>query len=141
MPTIFPSRSKTHFQLIHAAMTPKGSDLTSISLYITRKFEGLLSGLNNFSPCFMVHFSFSTLTKNFSKRCIGLGLPRPRHAVAAMIPWLSKRYLKQREIGRAHEITSPAVRESLVPYSPANLAAAPVALTLRHPMQTFAPQP
>ena len=111
MPTIFPSRCKTHFQLIHAAAAPKASHLTSISLYMTTKFQGLLSA------------------KIFPMRSMGSGLPRPRHAVAALSPWLSKMYLRKRETGRAHEIISPAVPESVVFYSPANLAAAPVATT------------
>ena len=41
----------------------KAPHLTSISLYITRKLEVLLSSLNQHSPCRMVRFSFFTLTK------------------------------------------------------------------------------
>ena len=34
--TISPARSKRHFQLMHVAMTRKGSHLTSLFLYIRR---------------------------------------------------------------------------------------------------------
>ena len=85
VPTMFSSRSKTYFQLTHAAMTPKGSHLTSLSLYIMRKFVGLLSGRNDFSPCRMVHFSFSTVTKISPRDASILVFPESRHAIVAMI--------------------------------------------------------
>ena len=106
---ILPSEVQTDYQLIHAGVTPKDSQLTAISLYITRKFQAFLSSLANLSPYRLVHLSFYTLTKNVPKRCTPHSLPRPSHAVAAMIPWFSKMYLKQRETGRAHEVTYSAV--------------------------------
>lgn len=40
-----------YFQLTQAATTPKGSHLTSLCLYINKKFVGRLSGCSAFSPC------------------------------------------------------------------------------------------
>ena len=40
-----------YFQLTQAATTPKGSHLTSLYLYINKKFVGRLSGCSAFSPC------------------------------------------------------------------------------------------
>lgn len=44
-----------YFQLTQAATTPNGSHLTSLCLYIIKKFVGLRSGRNAISPCLIVH--------------------------------------------------------------------------------------
>ena len=84
---------KAYFQLTKAAMTPKGSHLTSLYLYIMRKFVGLFSGLSDLSPCFIVHFSFSTVTSISPREASISVLPESRHATLAIVPWLSRMYL------------------------------------------------
>lgn len=80
---------QTYFQLTQAATTPIGSHLTSLSLYIIRKFVSLLSGRNAFSPCCIVHFSFSTVTSISPRDASILVLPESRQAVVAMVSWFS----------------------------------------------------
>ena len=74
----------TNFQLTQAATTPSGSHLTSFSLYIIKKFLGRRSDRNASSPCCMVHFSFSTVTKISPSDASIIVLPESRHAALAM---------------------------------------------------------
>ena len=84
------SSIQTYFQLTHAATTPNGSHLTSFDLYIIRKLVGLFSGRSAFSPCLIVHFSFSTVTKISPSEASTFVLPESRHATVAMVSWLSR---------------------------------------------------
>ena len=60
-----------------------------------RKFVGLFSGLSDLSPCFIVHFSFSTVTSISPREASISVLPESRHATLAMVPWLSRMYLRR----------------------------------------------
>lgn len=75
---------EAYFQLTHAARTPNGSQRTSLCLYIIKKFVGRRSGLNAFSPCWIVHFSFSRVTRISPSIASTLVLPESRHATVAM---------------------------------------------------------
>lgn len=75
---------KAYFQLTHAARTPNGSHRTSLCLYIIKKLAGRRSGLNAFSPCWIVHFNFSTVTRISPNIASTLVLPESRHATVAM---------------------------------------------------------
>ena len=86
---------KAYFQLTKAAMTPKGSHLTSLYLYIKTKFVGLFSGLTDLTPCFIFNFSFSTVTNISPREASTSVLPESRHATRAMVPWLSRMYLRR----------------------------------------------
>ena len=85
---------ETHFQLTQAATTPSGSHLTSLCLYHIKKFEGLLSAVKAFSPCFIVQFNFSIVTKISPRKASILVFPESRHAIVAIDSWLSRTYLK-----------------------------------------------
>lgn len=76
---------QAYFQLTHAATTPNGSHRTSLYLYIIRKLVGLLSGLSAFSPCCMVHFNFSTVTKISPRDASTFVFPESRQAAVAMV--------------------------------------------------------
>lgn len=78
---------------MHAAKTPNASHLTSLYLYIIRRFVGLLSGFKAFSPCCMVHFNFSTVTSISPSDASIFVFPESRHATVAMASWLSRIYL------------------------------------------------
>ncbi len=73
-----------HFQLIQAASTPKGSQRTSLCLYIMMKLVGRRSGWSTFSPCLIVHWSFSMVTKISPTIASTFVLPESRHATVAM---------------------------------------------------------
>ena len=73
------------FQLTQAATMPNGSHRTSLCLYIIRKLVGLLSGRSAFSPCFMVHCSFSTVTNVSPSMASTFVFPESRHATVAMV--------------------------------------------------------
>ena len=74
----------THFQLMQAATTPNGSQRTSPDLYIIKKLVGRLPGFKLFSPCTIVHFSFSTVTSISPRMASIFVLPESRHATLAM---------------------------------------------------------
>jgi hypothetical protein len=79
---------ETHFQLTQAATTPRGSQMTSFDLYIIKKLVSLFSLFKLFSPCLMVHLSFSTVTNISPRLASTIVLPESRHAILAMISWL-----------------------------------------------------
>lgn len=78
------NRMEAYFQLTHAVRTPNGSHRTSLCLYIIKKFVGRRSGLNAFSPCWIVHFSFSRVTRISPSIASTLVLPESIHATVAM---------------------------------------------------------
>ena len=82
---MFEGDRNTYFQLTHAASTPNGSQRTSLYLYIIKKFVGRCSGLNAFSPCSIVHLSFSTVTKISPKLASTMVLPESRQANLAIV--------------------------------------------------------
>ena len=75
----------TYFQLTQAATTPNGSHLTSLCLYIIKKFVGVHSGRKALCPCFIVHCNFSTVTNISPKDASILVLPESRHATVAIL--------------------------------------------------------
>lgn len=79
---------KTHFQLTQAATTPSGSHMTSFDLYIIKKFVSRFSLFKLFSPCLIVHLSFSTVTKISPRLASTIVLPESRHAILAIVSWL-----------------------------------------------------
>lgn len=80
----FGDEMRAYFQLTQAARTPNGSHRTSLCLYIIKKLVGRRSGLNAFSPCWIVHFNFSTVTRISPNIASTLVLPESRHATVAM---------------------------------------------------------
>ncbi len=93
---IMPRSQNAYFQLTQAATTPNGSHRTSLTLYIIKKFVGRFSALNAFSPCVMVHFSFSVVTRISPNEASIRVLPESRHAAVAMTSWFSRMYLVRR---------------------------------------------
>ena len=88
-------RGFTYFQLTQAATTPNGSHLTSFCLYIIKKFVGLFSGLNAFSPCCMTHFSFSAVTRISPKLASTFVFPESKHDIVAIVSWFASMYLPE----------------------------------------------
>ena len=82
-----------YFQLTQAATTPSGSHRTSLTLYIIKKFVGRFSALSAFSPCAIVHFSFSAVTKISPNDASIRVFPESRHAATEIASWLSRMYL------------------------------------------------
>lgn len=76
---------KPYFQLTQAATTPNGSHRTSLTLYIIKKFVGRLSAFNALSPCVIVHFNFSAVTRISPNEASTRVLPESRHAAVAMV--------------------------------------------------------
>ena len=68
--------------------------MTSLSLYIIKEFVGRFSGQSAFSPCLIVHCSFSTVTSISPSRASTLVLPESKHATVAIVFWFSRMYLQ-----------------------------------------------
>lgn len=107
---------ETHFQLTQAATTPSGSHLTSLCLYISKKFVGLLSAFNAFSPCCIVHFNFSTVTRISPRKASILVFPESRHAILAIDSWFSRTYLDESQPFSHFPILFQALLQILGPH-------------------------